>query len=189
MLDLWQPGVQEDDTGCDAPRFPGRLSEVTVHQEAGRPSGGQSLAVKARVPLVHRKEGRVKSGAVYPTAREAVAGCPLGHGADSALDEEQPSTSWGAGGRFDRQDEDWLDYDEVVEDQAIPAANLVSNPVVPEVVQGDRSGNQRHALADNLPRVVPWTVHVALAQWVPCGEISTEWTAHYRLTVFACPFL
>ncbi|KAJ1191184.1 hypothetical protein NDU88_000500 [Pleurodeles waltl] len=152
MLDLWQPGVQEDDAGCDAPRFPGRLSEVTVHREAGRPSGGQSLPVKARAPLVHRKEGRVKSGAVYPTAREAVAVCSLGHGAGSVVDDEQPSTSWGTGGRFERQDEDWLDYEEDVEDQAILVANLVSNPAVPQVVQVDRSGNRRHALAGNLPR-------------------------------------
>ncbi|KAJ1094323.1 hypothetical protein NDU88_007401 [Pleurodeles waltl] len=88
LLDFWQPGVEEDNAGCDAPRFLGRLSEVTVHREAGRPSGGQSLPVKARAPLVHRKEGRVKSGAVYPTEREAVAVCSLGHGAGSVFDDD-----------------------------------------------------------------------------------------------------
>ncbi|KAJ1126230.1 hypothetical protein NDU88_004638 [Pleurodeles waltl] len=119
LMDFWQPCVEEDGAGCDAPRFPGGLSEVTVHREAGRPSGGQSLPVKVRAPLVHRKEGRVKSGAVYPTARESVAPGSLGHGAGSVFDE-QPSTSRGAGARFESQDEEWLDYEEDVEERAIP---------------------------------------------------------------------
>ncbi|KAJ1206862.1 hypothetical protein NDU88_002255 [Pleurodeles waltl] len=137
LMDFWQPGVEEEGAGCDAPRFTGGLSEVTVHREAGRPSGGQSLPVKVRAPLVHRKEGRVKSGAVYPTARESVALCSLGHGAGLVFDDEQPSTSRGAGARFERQDEDWLDYEEDVEEQAIPVANLVSTPAVPEVFRGE----------------------------------------------------
>ncbi|KAJ1114937.1 hypothetical protein NDU88_003167 [Pleurodeles waltl] len=96
LQDVWQPGVEDDGAGCDAPRFPGGLSEVTVHREAGRPPGGQSLPVKVRAPLVHRKEGRVKSGAVYPTARESVMPVLPGHGAGS-FSEELPSTSWGLG--------------------------------------------------------------------------------------------
>ncbi|KAJ1206400.1 hypothetical protein NDU88_001805 [Pleurodeles waltl] len=151
LLDIWQPGVQEVSAGCDAPRFLGRLSEVTVHQDAVRHSGGQSFPVKARAPLVHRKEGRVNSGAVYPTTREAVAGCSLGHGAGSVFDE-QPSTSWGVGARLERQDDILLDYEEDVEDQATMVAASVLPSTVPEVVQGDRSGNRRKATAGNLPR-------------------------------------
>ncbi|KAJ1169599.1 hypothetical protein NDU88_001490 [Pleurodeles waltl] len=147
-------GVEEDGAGCDAPRFPGGLSEVTVHREAGQPSGGQSLPVKVRAPLVHRKEGRVKSRAVYPTARESVAPGSLGHGAGSVFDE-QPSASRGAGARFESQDEEWLDYEEDVEEQAIPVSYFVvkeATPAVPEMVQGDRSGNRHKEMAGNLPR-------------------------------------
>ncbi|KAJ1218132.1 hypothetical protein NDU88_005715 [Pleurodeles waltl] len=152
LMDIWQPGFQEVNAGCDAPRFLGRLSEVTVHQDAGRHSGGQSFPVKARAPLVHRKEGRVNSGAVYTTTREVVAGCSLGHGAGSVLDDEQPSTSWGAGASFERQDDTLLDYDEDAKVQdAIVAASVLPS-TVPEVVQGDRSGNRRRATAGNLPR-------------------------------------
>ncbi|KAJ1210213.1 hypothetical protein NDU88_005581 [Pleurodeles waltl] len=108
-------GSDEVNSGCDAPRFLGGLSEVTVHREAGQPSGGQSLPVKVRAPLGHRYEGRVKFGAVYLTARESVVSGSLGHGAGSVFDE-QPSTSRGAGARLESPDEEWLDYEEDVEE-------------------------------------------------------------------------
>ncbi|KAJ1180691.1 hypothetical protein NDU88_005908 [Pleurodeles waltl] len=151
-------GVEEDGAGCDAHRFTGGRSEVTVHQEACRPSGGQSLPVKVTAPLVHRKEGRVKSGAVYPTARESVVPGLLGHGAGSVLDE-QPSTSRGARARLESQDEEWLDFEEEVEERAIPVSNSVvkkATPAVPEVVRGDRSGNRHQEIAGNLPRGEVW---------------------------------
>ncbi|KAJ1217983.1 hypothetical protein NDU88_005570 [Pleurodeles waltl] len=154
VMDFWQPGVEEDSAGFDAHRFQGGLSEVTVHREAGRPSGGQSLPVKVRAPLGHRNEGRVKSGAVYPTARESVAPGSLGHGAGSVFDG-QPSTSRGAGARFESQHEEWLDYEEDVEERAIPVSNSVvkeAAQAVPEVVRGDRSGNRHQEMAGNLPR-------------------------------------
>ncbi|KAJ1175762.1 hypothetical protein NDU88_001048 [Pleurodeles waltl] len=150
LANRWQPGLQDFSAGCDAPRFLGRLSEM-VHQDAGRHAGGQSLPVKARAPLVHRKEGRVNSGAVYPTAREAGARCSLGHSAGSVLEDEQPSTSWGAGASFGRQEETLLDYEEDDEVQNARVVVPVLQPTVPEVVQGDHSKNRR-STPGNLPR-------------------------------------
>ncbi|KAJ1188807.1 hypothetical protein NDU88_005564 [Pleurodeles waltl] len=142
-------------SGCDAPRFPGGQSESKVHQEAGRPSGGQSVTVKVRAPLGHRREGKVKSGAVYPTARESVLSGPLGQRAGSVFDE-QPSTTPGASTRFESPDEEWLDYEEDVEEQVIPALKSVvreATQSVPEVVRGDRFGNHHRDMAvGNLPR-------------------------------------
>ncbi|KAJ1120288.1 hypothetical protein NDU88_008462 [Pleurodeles waltl] len=151
LANRWQPGLQDFSAGCDAPRFLGRLSEMAVHQDAGRHAGGQSLPVKARALLVHRKEGRVNSGAVYPTAREAGARCLLGHSAGSVLDDEQPSTSWGAGASFARPEETLLDYEEDDEVQNARLVVPVLQPTVPEVVQGDHSKNRR-STPGNLPR-------------------------------------
>ncbi|KAJ1201980.1 hypothetical protein NDU88_005784 [Pleurodeles waltl] len=112
-----KPAFEEVSAGCDAPRFSGRPGDLTVHQDAGRHAGGQSFPVKAWAPLIHRKEGRVNSGAVYPTTREAGVRCSLGHSAGSNLEDEQPSTSWGAGASFDMQEETLLDYEEDEEEQ------------------------------------------------------------------------
>ncbi|KAJ1180504.1 hypothetical protein NDU88_005725 [Pleurodeles waltl] len=155
LMVFWQAGLEEDNSGCDAPRFQGGLSEVTVHREVGRPSGGQSLPVKVRAPLRHRNEGRVKSGAVYPTERESVVSGSLGHGAGSVFDE-QSSTSRGAGAKLDSPDEEGLDYEEDVEERVIPVLKSVvreATQSVPEVVRGDHSGNRHWELAvGNLPR-------------------------------------
>ncbi|KAJ1209755.1 hypothetical protein NDU88_005128 [Pleurodeles waltl] len=154
LLDRWNPALQEVSAGCDTLRFPGRPGGLAVHQDAGRHAGGQSLPVKARALLVHRKEGRVNSGAVYPTTREAGVRCSLGHSAGSILDDEQPSTSWGAGAGagFDMQEETLLDYEEDEEEQNARVAVPVLQSTVPEVVQGDRSGTRRKVTAGNLPR-------------------------------------
>ncbi|KAJ1128281.1 hypothetical protein NDU88_006660 [Pleurodeles waltl] len=155
LMDFWQAGLDEGNPGCDAPRFSGGLSEVTMHREAGRPAGGQSVSVKVGAPLGHRHEGRVKSGAVYPTAREWVLSGSLGHSAGSVLDE-QPSTSRGASARFESTEEEWLDYEEDGEEQVMPALKSVAKRAtqsVPEVVRGDRSGNrQRDMAVGNFPR-------------------------------------
>ncbi|KAJ1080612.1 hypothetical protein NDU88_000806 [Pleurodeles waltl] len=151
LLDRWKPALQEVSAGCDAPRFPGRPGGLTVHQDAGRHAGGQSFPVKARVPLIHRKEGRVNSGAVYPTTRETVVRGSLGHGAGSVLGDEQPSTSWGAGASFKRLEETMLDYDDDEVDQDTRVAAPVLQSTVPEVVQGDHYGICRTS-AGNLPR-------------------------------------
>ncbi|KAJ1205044.1 hypothetical protein NDU88_000479 [Pleurodeles waltl] len=155
LMDFWRAGLDEGNPGYDAHRFSGGLSEVMVHREAGRPAGGQSASVKVRAPLGHRREGRVKSGAVYPTARESVLSGSLGHGAGSVLDE-QPSTSRGASARFESTEEEWLDYEEDVEEQVMPALKSVAKGAtqsVSEVVRGDRSGNRHLDVAvSNLPR-------------------------------------
>ncbi|KAJ1103837.1 hypothetical protein NDU88_001258 [Pleurodeles waltl] len=155
LMDFWQAGVDEVNSECDAPRFPGGQSERTVHREAGRPSGGQSLSVKVRAPLGHGREVRVKSGVVYLTAREPVPSGSLGHGTGSVF-EEQPSTSRGASARFESPDEEWLDFEEDVEERVIPALKGVvrqATQSVPEVVWGDRSGNRHREVAvGNLPR-------------------------------------
>ncbi|KAJ1080621.1 hypothetical protein NDU88_000815 [Pleurodeles waltl] len=151
LLDRWKPALQEVSAGCDAPRFPGRPGGLTVHQDAGRHAGGQSFPVKARAPLIHRKEGRVNSGAVYPKTRETVVRGSLGHGAGSVLGDEQPSTSWGAGASFKRLEETMLDYDDDEVDQDTRVAAPVLQSTVPEVVQGDHYGICR-TLAGNLPR-------------------------------------
>ncbi|KAJ1172447.1 hypothetical protein NDU88_004294 [Pleurodeles waltl] len=155
LLDRRKPALQEVSAGCDAPRFPGRPGGLTVHQDAGRHAGGQSFPVKARAPLIHRKEGRVNSGAVYLTTRETVVRGSLGHGAGSVLENEQPSTSWGAGASFERLErleETMLDYDDDEDDQDTRVAAPVLQSTVPEVVQGDHSGIRRRASAGNLPR-------------------------------------
>ncbi|KAJ1081466.1 hypothetical protein NDU88_001648 [Pleurodeles waltl] len=150
LLDRRKPALQEVSAGCGAPRFPGRPGGLTVHQDAGRHAGGQSFPVKARAPLIHQKEGRVNSGAVYPTTRETVVRGSLGHGAGSVLEDEQPSTSWGAGASFERFEETMLDYDDDDQDTRVAAPVLQST--VPEVVQGDHSGIRRRASTGNLPR-------------------------------------
>ncbi|KAJ1123172.1 hypothetical protein NDU88_001645 [Pleurodeles waltl] len=147
-----KPVFEEVSAGCDGPRFSGRPGDLTVHQDAGRHAGGQSFPVKAWAPLIHRKEGRVNSGAVYPTTREAGVRCSLGHSAGSILEDEQPSTSWGAGASFDMQEETLLDYEEDEEEQNARVAVPVLQSMVPEVVQGDRSGTRRKVTAGNLPR-------------------------------------
>ncbi|KAJ1192117.1 hypothetical protein NDU88_001429 [Pleurodeles waltl] len=155
LMDFLLAGLDEGNSGCDAPRFSGGLSEVKVHREAGRPAGGQSVSVKVGAPLGHRREGRVKSGAVYPTARESVLSGSLGHSAGSVL-EEQPFTSRGASARFESTEEEWLDCEEDVEEQVMPAVKSVAKRAtqsVPEVVRGDRSGNRHRDVAvGNLPR-------------------------------------
>ncbi|KAJ1123143.1 hypothetical protein NDU88_001616 [Pleurodeles waltl] len=151
LANRWQPGLQGFSAGCDAPRFLGRLSEMAVHQDAGRHAGGQSFPVKARAPLVHRKEGRVNSRAVYPTTREAGARCSLGHSAGSVLEDEQPSTSWGTGASFGRQEETLLEYEDDDEVQNARVVVPVLQPTVPDVVQGDHS-KKRRSTPGNLPR-------------------------------------
>ncbi|KAJ1149424.1 hypothetical protein NDU88_002234 [Pleurodeles waltl] len=113
----------------------------------------QSLPVKVRAPLIHRAEGRVKPGAVYPTSRE-LAGVGL-LSQRSGLEDVQPSTSQGAGGGLYPIEEELLDYDDDVEEEVLPMqqGDVVKSRDVPRVVQGDHSGAHRQELvAGNLPR-------------------------------------
>ncbi|KAJ1175153.1 hypothetical protein NDU88_000444 [Pleurodeles waltl] len=140
-------------SGCDTSRFLGGHGEVTVHQQFGRLAGSQSLPVKVRAPSRHHFEGRVKSGAVYPTSREPDGLGSLGQGADSVFDE-QPSTSRGSSARVECLEEELLDYNEEVEEQVMPASNgVVKETPVPKVVWGDRFGSRRRdTVAGSLPR-------------------------------------
>ncbi|KAJ1198383.1 hypothetical protein NDU88_002224 [Pleurodeles waltl] len=154
LLDFWQSEQGEVIPGCGTSGFLGGHGEVTVHRQSGRLAGGQSLPVKVRAPSRHRFEGRVKSGAVYPTSREPDGLGTLGQGADSVFDE-QPSTSRGASARVECLEEELLDYDEV-EEQVIPASKGVVKEMphtVPKVVRGDHFGS-RHLdmVAGSLPR-------------------------------------
>ncbi|KAJ1145277.1 hypothetical protein NDU88_011568 [Pleurodeles waltl] len=151
LQEVRQREVEDVGVGCGAPRFQGGLKGLTVHREAGRPSDGQSRPVKARAPLAHRGEERVKSGAAYLTARESAMSL-MGHGAGSL--DEVPSTSRGATGRWELQEGD-LDFEEEMEDRALPVSSAVVTEIAPsvaEVVRGDHPARRRQAVAGSLPR-------------------------------------
>ncbi|KAJ1173809.1 hypothetical protein NDU88_005635 [Pleurodeles waltl] len=152
LQEVRQRDAEDVGVGCGAPRFQGGLKGLTVHLEAGLPSDGQSRPVKARAPLAHRKEERVKSGAAYLIAQESAMSL-MGHGAGSL--DEVPSTSRGATGRWEIQEEEDLDFEEEMEDRALPVSSAVETEVAPsaaEVVRGDRPAMRRQDLAGSLPR-------------------------------------
>ncbi|KAJ1143794.1 hypothetical protein NDU88_010098 [Pleurodeles waltl] len=152
LQEVRQRDVEDVGVGCGAPRFQGGLKGLTVHREAGRPSDGQRRPVKARAPLAHRGEERVKSGAAYLTARESELSL-MGHGAGSL--DEVPSTSRGATGRWELQEEEVLDFEEEMEDRALPVSSAVVTEIAPsvaEVVRGDHPARRRQAVAGSLPR-------------------------------------
>ncbi|KAJ1204043.1 hypothetical protein NDU88_007824 [Pleurodeles waltl] len=152
LQEVRQRDAEDVGVGCGAPRFQGGLKGLTVHLEAGRPSDGQSRPVKAWAPLAHRKEERVKSGAAYLTARESAMSL-MGHGAGSL--DEIPSTSRGATGRCEIHEEEELDFEEEMEDRALPVSSAVGTELAPsasEVVRGDRPARRRQDLAGSLPR-------------------------------------
>ncbi|KAJ1175220.1 hypothetical protein NDU88_000511 [Pleurodeles waltl] len=66
-LDLRHPEVGECPSGCDTSHVSSEHGLQAIHRRSGRIVGEQSVPVKVRVPSVHRLEGRVKPGAVYPT--------------------------------------------------------------------------------------------------------------------------
>ncbi|KAJ1160065.1 hypothetical protein NDU88_000567 [Pleurodeles waltl] len=152
LQEVRQRDVEEVGVGCGAPRFQGGLKGLTVHREAGRPSDGQSQPVKARAPLAHREEERVKSGAAHLTTRESAMSL-MGHGAGSL--DEVPSTSRGAMGRWELQGEEDLDFEEEMEDRALPVSSAVVTDIAPsaaEVVRGDHPVRRRQAVEGCLPR-------------------------------------
>ncbi|KAJ1150515.1 hypothetical protein NDU88_003306 [Pleurodeles waltl] len=152
LQEVRQRDVEEVGVGCGAPRFQGGLKGLTVHREAGRPSDGHSQPVKARAHLAHRGEERVKSGAAYLTARESSMSL-MGHGAGSL--DEVPSTSRGAKGRWELQEEEDLNFEEEMEDRALPVSSAVVTDIAPsaaEVVRGDHPARRRQAVAGSLPR-------------------------------------
>ncbi|KAJ1106703.1 hypothetical protein NDU88_004103 [Pleurodeles waltl] len=152
LQEVRQRDAEDVGVGCDAPWFQCGLKGLTVHLEAGWPSDGQSRTVKARAPLAHRKEERVKSGAAYLTARESAMSL-MGHVTGSL--DEVPSTSRGATGRWEIQEEEDLDFEEEMEDRALPVSSAVVTEIAPsgaEVVRGDHPARRRQAVAGSLPR-------------------------------------
>ncbi|KAJ1162937.1 hypothetical protein NDU88_003401 [Pleurodeles waltl] len=152
LQEVRQRDAEDVGVRCDAPRFQGGLRGLTVHREAGRPSDGQSRTVKARAPLAHRKEERVKSGAAYLTARESAMAL-MGHVAGSL--DEAPSTSRGATGRWEIPEEEDLDFEEEMEDRVFPVSSAVVTEIAPsgaEVVRGGHPARRRQAVAGSLPR-------------------------------------
>ncbi|KAJ1105822.1 hypothetical protein NDU88_003226 [Pleurodeles waltl] len=155
VLDFWQSDQGEVLAGCESPHVSGGHGVQTVHQQFGQLAGVQSLPVKVGAPLRHWAEGRVKSGSVYPTSREAAGHGALGQGDDPVFDV-RPSTSWGASASLERVEEELLDYDEEVEEHvaSVPRDDSMETPrVVRKVVQGDHlGGHRRELVAGNLPR-------------------------------------
>ncbi|KAJ1153174.1 hypothetical protein NDU88_005936 [Pleurodeles waltl] len=104
-LDLSKMVVGVGPSGCDTSHVSGEHGLQAIHQRSGRIVGEQSLPVKVRAPSLHRLEGRVKPGAVYPTSGETFGD-----------NESEPSTSRGAGGGLASMEEELLDYDEEFEE-------------------------------------------------------------------------
>ncbi|KAJ1162059.1 hypothetical protein NDU88_002538 [Pleurodeles waltl] len=67
-LDVWHSDGGEGPSGCDTDHASGGHGLQASHRQSGRIACDQSTPVKVRAPSVHRKEVRVKPGAVYLTA-------------------------------------------------------------------------------------------------------------------------
>ncbi|KAJ1127560.1 hypothetical protein NDU88_005959 [Pleurodeles waltl] len=113
-----------------------------IYRQSGRIVGDQSLPVKVRAPSEHRHEGRVRSGPVHPTSREAAG--PV---------EGQPSTSRSAGAGGAALDEELLDYEDEVEVPVMSKKRVVLAGEVPGVVQGGHVPDHRQERsAGSLPK-------------------------------------
>ncbi|KAJ1181728.1 hypothetical protein NDU88_006930 [Pleurodeles waltl] len=96
-------------------------------RRSGRIAADQSTPVKVRAPSVHRKEVRVKPGAVYLTSGEKFG-----------VADDQPSTSQGAGAGLAVMDEEALDYDDKFVEPVTSQKSLVLSGEVAGEVQGGR---------------------------------------------------
>ncbi|KAJ1099114.1 hypothetical protein NDU88_004218 [Pleurodeles waltl] len=115
-------------SGCDTSHVSGEHGLQAIHQRSGRIVGEQSLPVKVRAPSLHRLEGRVKPGAVYPTSGETFGD-----------NESEPSTSRGAGGGLASMEEELLDYDEEFEETVSSRHRVCRSGEVSGEVQGGPS--------------------------------------------------
>ncbi|KAJ1193009.1 hypothetical protein NDU88_002315 [Pleurodeles waltl] len=141
-LDLWQPNSGEGTSGCDTSHGLGGHGVQAIYRQSGRIVGDQSLTVKVRAPSEHRHEGRVRSGAVHLTSREAAG--PV---------EAQPSTSRSTGADWDALDEELLDYEDEVEVPVMSKKRVVVAGEVPGVVQGGHvPDHHQERSAGSLPR-------------------------------------
>ncbi|KAJ1118528.1 hypothetical protein NDU88_006719 [Pleurodeles waltl] len=127
-LDFWHPNGGEGPSGCDMSHASSGHGLQAGHRRSGRIVGEQSMPVKVRAPSVHRKEGRVKPGAVYPTSGEMFG-----------VDEAQPSTSQGAGAGLAFMEEELLDYDDDFEELVTSRQRVVLTGDMPGEVQCGRS--------------------------------------------------
>ncbi|KAJ1161877.1 hypothetical protein NDU88_002357 [Pleurodeles waltl] len=127
-LDLSIMVVGVGPSGCDTSHVSGEHGLQAIHQRSGRIVGEQSLPVKVRAPSLHRLEGRVKPGAVYPTSGETFG-----------VNESEPSTSRGAGGGLASMEEELLDYDEEFEETVSSRHRVCRSGEVSGEVQGGLS--------------------------------------------------
>ncbi|KAJ1149933.1 hypothetical protein NDU88_002731 [Pleurodeles waltl] len=133
----------------------GRGSGSSAAVSVASRMGEQTCQAGAQVgaPIRHRAEGRVKSGEVYPTSREAAGHGALGQGDDPVFDA-RPSTSRGASASLEHVEKELLDYDKEVEEHvaSVPRGDWMEMPrVVRKVVQRDHLGGHRQELvAGNL---------------------------------------
>ncbi|KAJ1081442.1 hypothetical protein NDU88_001624 [Pleurodeles waltl] len=139
-LDSWQL-VNEGTSGCDTSHVLGEHGVQAIYRQSGRIVGDQSLPMKVRAPTEHRLEGRVRSGAVHPTSRDA-----------EVTVAAQPSTSQSAGDDWAGLDEELLDYEEV-EVPVMSKKRVVVAGEVPVVVQGGHVPvHRQERAAGSLPR-------------------------------------
>ncbi|KAJ1157948.1 hypothetical protein NDU88_010645 [Pleurodeles waltl] len=135
-------------SGCDTSHVSGEHGLQAIHQRSGRIVGEQSLPVKVRAPSLHRLEGRVKPGAVYPTSGETFG-----------VNESEPSTSRGAGGGLASMEEELLDYDEEFEETVSSRHRVCRSGEVSGEVQGSLSkAHVQDITVGSFPRVVALSV-------------------------------
>ncbi|KAJ1179113.1 hypothetical protein NDU88_004349 [Pleurodeles waltl] len=147
-LDLSKMVVGVGPSGCDTSHVSGEHGLQAIHQRSGRIVGEQSLPVKVRAPSLHRLEGRVKPGAVYPTSGETFG-----------VNESEPSTSRGAGGGLASMEEELLDYDEEFEETVSSRHRVCRSGEVSGEVQGGLSKAQvQDITVGGFPRVVALSV-------------------------------
>ncbi|KAJ1153966.1 hypothetical protein NDU88_006724 [Pleurodeles waltl] len=141
-LDLRHPDVGEGTSWCDTSHASSGHGLQVIHRRSGRIVGEQSVPVKVRAPSVHRKEWRVKPGAVYPTSGETFGD-----------DEAQPSASQDTGAGLACMEEELLDYDDDFEEPVSSRQRVVLTGDMPGEVQGVRSkAHYQDVSAGSLPR-------------------------------------
>ncbi|KAJ1190577.1 hypothetical protein NDU88_007315 [Pleurodeles waltl] len=126
-LDVWHSDGGEGPSGCDTAHASGGHGLQAYHRRSGRIAADQSTQVKVRAPSAHRKEVRVKPGAVYLTSGEKFG-----------VADDQPSTSRGAGAGLAVMDEEVLDYDDEFVEPVTSRKNLVLSREMAGEVQGGR---------------------------------------------------
>ncbi|KAJ1096576.1 hypothetical protein NDU88_001711 [Pleurodeles waltl] len=140
--------VNEGTSGCDTSHVSGEHGVQAIYRQSGRIVGDKSLLVKVRAPSKHRPEGRVRSGAVHPTSRDAEVSVAA-----------QPSTSQSAGDDWAGLDEELLDYEEV-EVPVMSKKRVVVADEEPLVVQGGHVPvHRQERTAGSLPRGEEGGVH------------------------------